>query len=264
MKISRQLLATSAIIVSSSLTGCMTAVRGPNVDMSFETIPPGAQVITDLETKDSKRARRSNQDLAPVFYGCTSTPCSFEVSRRANFNLKIEKEGYQPALICAESNLSGVGTVSAGATTAVGIPTGIAVSSTALGASSVSAGVGTYVAGGAIIGLGIGSTLIDTATGAILSIYPNDIQIELFKLDETLPKLTLKADSETPAIFFAPTAQVITSQGGIVEPVPEIGPVEVTEKFQAKMQQCLAESPFALDLDTTTVANRSDQTSPAS
>lgn len=225
-------------------TGCMTLTRGTNVEMQIDTTPSGALVLTDLETPQSRRARKKQSDLEPVFFGCSSTPCRFEVPRRASLNLLIEKDGYHPALICAESGLSGLGTVGAGATTAAGVSTGLAIGSSVAGASSLSGGILTAAAGGAVIAVGLGSAIVDTASGAILSVYPNKVSLVMFDNDQTLPELTVTGDDRQATTSLTPPLQVITARGGIVAPPETTSPIEIKQPLKEKILECVADTSF--------------------
>ncbi len=86
-------------------------IRGPNVDFHVITNPPGATVTTDLMTPESRRESERLQylvrtgvlddvgDVDVVHYACESTPCEFELSRRSNFTLVVEREGYHTATV---------------------------------------------------------------------------------------------------------------------------------------------------------------------
>jgi hypothetical protein len=59
------------------LTGCATITRGTTDTWSVNTTPAGAAVHT------------SNM------FSCDQTPCTFKISRKAEFNVTITKAGYR-------------------------------------------------------------------------------------------------------------------------------------------------------------------------
>ena len=164
------------------LSGCATVTRGSNVKMVIDTEPPGAIVLTDKELPSSKKARKKNPDLAPEYYGCPATPCEIKMSRRSEFIMTINLDGYEDVEIGVDSgihkkslnaNLAG----STGVGAAVGLTTGAFVGALSGGgiAGGVAAGAAATVTGGALL-ISVG---VDAATGAILNLRPNPITLTL-------------------------------------------------------------------------------------
>jgi hypothetical protein len=151
--------------------------------MVISTLPPGAVVTTDQETKDSQKLRRNGPEKQARYYGCPATPCEFKVPRKSEFILTLSKEGYENVEIGIDNGIHKESmnanlAVSAGTGAVIGV--GVGTISSAFGATStgaVSAGVGSA----AIVALPIaaGSVLIDTSTGALFSLRPNPITIKL-------------------------------------------------------------------------------------
>ncbi len=175
------------LVASFYLGGCATVARGSNTKMVVDTQPQGAKVTTDLETKDSRRMRKSDPDRAAIFYGCPATPCEFKMPRRSLFIMTIDHPDHDPIRVGVDhslhkeslnANLAG----SAGTGAAVGVGVG------ALGASLASAGYissGTAAAGAGmamatvtagVAGISLG---VDAATGALLNLNPNPVFIAL-------------------------------------------------------------------------------------
>lgn len=166
------------------LSGCATVARGTTDNMAISTEPPGAEVITDKETKESRRARKTNPDLTIQYYGCAATPCEFEVPRKSEFIMTIKKDNYEPVEIGVDSglhkeslnaNLAG----STGTGIAVGVGMGLAVGSIS------GIGGGTAVAAGATsaavvaLPLLITSMAVDGTSGALLNLRPNPVALVL-------------------------------------------------------------------------------------
>jgi hypothetical protein len=59
------------------VTGCATITRGTTDTWTVNTTPPGAAV------------RTSNM------FSCDQTPCTFKISRKAEFNVTVTKPGYK-------------------------------------------------------------------------------------------------------------------------------------------------------------------------
>ena len=149
------------------LPACATAIRGPNVGFHVITNPPGATVTTDLMTPESRRESERLQylvrtgvlddvgDVDVVHYACESTPCEFELSRRSNFTLVVEREGYHTATVEVTSGFGRVGTASATAGTVA----------TATGAYLVSYSLWSGLASGMATILTLGTTTA-SSTGA--------------------------------------------------------------------------------------------------
>ena len=115
--------------------GCSTITRGTKDTLVVNSEPLGAYVTlsTGLNGK---------------------TPCSFKVSRKGGFVVKIEKEGYETVEIQVEGQISGAG----------------------------AAGMAGNVLLGGIIGAGV-----DAATGATKNLKPNPIDVKLVPIQEEPP-----------------------------------------------------------------------------
>ena len=175
------------MVAALYLGGCATVARGSNTKMVVDTQPQGAVVSTDLETKDSRRARKRDATVPAQYYGCPATPCEFKMPRRSLFIMTIDHPDHDPIQIGVDhslhkeslnANLAG----SAGTGAAVGVGVG------ALGASLASAGYissGTAAAGAGLAmatvtaGVAVVSLGVDGATGALLNLNPNPVFIAL-------------------------------------------------------------------------------------
>lgn len=193
-----------------SVTACATVVRGPNTDFQVASEPPGAQVTTDLLTRESQRAYDridpSDSEALAAFmgetHGCDATPCAFEVSRRSEFQVTVTLEGYHPVVV---DITSGFGSEGRGTSVAGGavVATGAYVASTALlsslssaittmatfGTVTTGASAGSFAAAGAATGLLFGGAMIgiDLASGAMLNLQPNPLVLILIPEDQPLP-----------------------------------------------------------------------------
>lgn len=182
-------------MMASASSGCATVLRGPNTDFHIVTEPPGAFVQTDLTIPASKR---SNEDV----YSCEATPCSFEVSRRSNFTVFVELDGYHPASVEVTSGFGKSG----GRASATGAVTGAtgayvvsyslisgvasamgAIASIGASSSAATAGAGSAAATGAA-GIGVLFLGVDLASGAMLDVRPNPLVLILIPDDHPLPE----------------------------------------------------------------------------
>lgn len=121
-----------------SLAGCATVTRGTKQGVKFLSEPPGANVTVVRVTKEKLR------------YSCVS-PCELQLSRKRDFSVTFEHDGYKPVTARLASRLSAKG---AAATT-----------------------VGNFVAGG-----GVGF-LVDIGTGADLQLKPDPMRAKLAPVD---------------------------------------------------------------------------------
>ena len=253
-----------ASIGALSMTACATAVRGTHTEFSVATEPPGATVTTDLVTDASKReilrlkrTKEYNEEtFEPEYYSCSATPCSFNVSRRSEFVVTVDLDGYHPAKVHVTSGFGSDGRA-ASATGAIAVASGaylVTVASytslyatlygvtTALtyGLASYSAGASAgaaYVAlSGAATGLLFGGLLIgiDVASGAMLDLSPNPVILVLVPEDQPFPTDTNEIiDSEERL------QEVLQENGVVLEIQPEESPaadgepVEVTVDTQS-------------------------------
>lgn len=175
-------------LTSLVLSGCMTATRGTSADLNILTEPPGAKVVTNLETPASKKARRQNKSLDPVHYGCETTPCMISVSRRADFIVWMELEGYHRTAACIESDLQLMPSAAAAGQAGAGYAGGSAIVATAA-PTTVGGFLGTALWASTAVTAGLASATIDSATGAILGPTPNPLAVTLMPKDETPPAM---------------------------------------------------------------------------
>jgi hypothetical protein len=110
------------------LSGCATITRGTNDTWSVNTTPVGAAVKT------------SNQ------FACDSTPCTFKMPRKSEFDVTISKAGYKSWTGHVTHHVAGAG----------------------------GAGMAGNVLVGGIIGAGV-----DVSSGAMLDLVPNPLNVTL-------------------------------------------------------------------------------------
>ncbi|MEO0818303.1 MAG: hypothetical protein AAFX86_13490 [Pseudomonadota bacterium] len=198
----------TALACALSLSACATAMRGPNVDFHVVTDPPGATVMTDLETPDTRRERRRRAELVRlgirdelgdfdiIHFACDTTPCDFELPRRSNFTVHVEREGYHPATIEVTSGF-GQGGATKGAVGSAAAATGayvvaynvVHVAGTVLSAGLASTGaVASSAAGSAATGVGVLALGVDVLSGAMLDLRPNPLVLVLIPEDQPLPE----------------------------------------------------------------------------
>jgi len=128
--------------MAASSAACATVTRGSTQDFTVQSDPDGAAVKTTAG--DS----------------CVATPCTFKMSRKAEFDVTVTKAGYKPATAHVTHQISkGGGT----------------------------AMVGNVVAGG-LIGVGV-----DAVTGAANDLRPNPLVVKLE------PEVPVVASADTPA-----------------------------------------------------------------
>ncbi len=158
------------------------------------TEPAGAVVTTTLETKESRKARKSNPDLKAKTYGCSPTPCEIKLPRRSKFIAKIEKPGFKPVRVTILSKAGKKGKVAGSvAPTAVTILAGseIAAASTATSFFLLEA----YTIAGATTGavfIGVPLAFADAVSGAMLDLYPNPIGVKLTPKSSAVDKDKIK------------------------------------------------------------------------
>ena len=115
------------------IVGCATVTRGTTEAFMIETEPSGATARTSLGVM------------------CEPTPCVIpKVSREAEFNVTIEREGYKTTTHNVTHQMSGGG--------------------------------GAGMAGNVILGGGIGA-IVDANTGATQELVPNPLKVTLTPLD---------------------------------------------------------------------------------
>ncbi|MEM9262953.1 MAG: translation initiation factor 2 [Pseudomonadota bacterium] len=140
----QQSLAVLTILLAT--TGCATVFQGTKDKVYFESVPEGARATAERITEN---------DESPV--SCV-TPCSMKLSRKRDFRVTFELEGYKPAVGKLSSKLDGGG--------AAGF------------------------VGNAVLGGGIGA-IVDAGTGATHDLFPNPITAQLSAVGSSQPSRVL-------------------------------------------------------------------------
>ena len=149
--ITRIIILTLLAIIT---TGCATVNRGATDYFRIDTVPQGAKATTTIETRDSIRARQKNPKTSPQYHACEPTPCAIALSRRSEFIVKLEYDGYQPTELfitnggssasysanAAAAIATTTGTVAVGAPMAAGLATTLSSLSIATVNASLAAG----------------------------------------------------------------------------------------------------------------------------
>ena len=135
-RLTRLLRASACVLAVSCLAACATVTRGSNQAWTVETEPNGAAIQTTNG------------------FQCESTPCTFRMQRRSEFDVTITKAGYRTVTSHVTNAVSGNG--------------------------------GAAMAGHVIVGGVIGG-VVDIASGAMLDIRPNPLHVVLERDDGTVP-----------------------------------------------------------------------------
>jgi len=159
------------------LSACATVLRTSNTNFVIQTIPAGASVTTDLKISGTAGS-------ATAYYGCAPTPCRIKLPRRSDFNVLVSLSGYQPFTyaITKERSKEAVkkntkANIAIGAGTSTALLVG---SAAAAGTLTLPALLSLPVAGAValpavpVIGL---TTGIDLASGSLIDLYPNPLNI---------------------------------------------------------------------------------------
>ncbi|MFN3169495.1 MAG: translation initiation factor 2 [Hyphomicrobiales bacterium] len=77
-------------IAAVTLSGCATVTRGTTNEVSFESTPSGATVLTSLQQT------------------CV-TPCMLEVARNQSFTATFNLEGFEPRTVPVTTQVAGAG-----------------------------------------------------------------------------------------------------------------------------------------------------------
>ncbi|POR51268.1 hypothetical protein CYD53_10751 [Bosea psychrotolerans] len=117
--------------VAGALGGCATVTRGTTDQITVNSIPPEAEARTSLG------------------HACPATPCTWEVSRKAEFTVSFSKPGYEDMQIPVATRIAGAG----------------------------AAGFAGNVLIGGLVGMGV-----DAATGSTLEHYPSPVLATLVPL----------------------------------------------------------------------------------
>ena len=132
--------AALCLAAASSLGACATVTRGASDTWTVNSTPAGAAVKT------------TNQ------FFCDSTPCTFKMPRKSEFDVTLTKSGYKPWTGHVTHHISGAG----------------------------GAGMAGNVILGGIIGAGV-----DAYSGAMNDLVPNPLNVVLEK-DDTATTSTAK------------------------------------------------------------------------
>ncbi|AOO81923.1 translation initiation factor 2 [Bosea vaviloviae] len=120
--------------IAGALGGCATVTRGTTDQITVNSIPSEAEARTSLG------------------HACPATPCTWEVSRKAEFTVSFSKPGYEAMQIPVATRVAGAG---------------------------VAGFAGNVVIGG-LIGMGV-----DAATGSTLEHYPSPVIATLIPLHKS-------------------------------------------------------------------------------
>lgn len=126
--LSNALRVSAVVCAALASTACATVTRGSTEAWTVETDPIGAKVHTTAG------------------FDCPSTPCTFKIAHKAEFDVTITKPGYKTVNTHVTHQVSGAG------------------------------GVG--MAGNVILG-GIIGAGVDYATGAMMELKPNPLVIKM-------------------------------------------------------------------------------------
>jgi hypothetical protein len=142
-----------ACVLAIALSGCASVTRGWNEQVSFDSVPSGAEVRIAVENAcaaggctsaaNAENAQASAEPVAPEqpppSLGCV-TPCALQVRRNDVLVATYTKPGYQPHTIRVDTRVAGAG----------------------------AAGMAGNVLLGGVVGIAV-----DAASGATLEHYPN-------------------------------------------------------------------------------------------
>ena len=160
IKLHRKCISILSIGLLSLLFGCATLVRGSYQKIYISSKPPGAIVTTSHS------------------YICSPTPCVILVPRKTDFTLTVSKSGYEDYQIrITKGGDNQAEATSVGGNAITTTATSNVLASTTVGGFTVASQVATAVtAAPAIAG-----TLVDFHTGAMMTLLPDRVEIELQK-----------------------------------------------------------------------------------
>lgn len=188
----RYLRQICALFCLLSLSACATVSKGTYERVLFETTPPGARVVTEVETTASKSARRKDPTRAPEYFSCEPTPCEIRLHKRTNTIATVSAPGMEPlefAITSGPSRRALAPNITGGlATGAAAGAMGVAVT-TSLGASTA-ASIGAFAGPAGWVALSVGGSLlaVDAVTGAGQTLSPNPLHIRMVpKGTEVIP-----------------------------------------------------------------------------
>jgi len=205
------------------LSGCATVNRGATDYFRIDTVPQGATAVTSIETRESKIARKRNNELKPIYHSCEPTPCAIGLSRHSKFIVTLTHPGYEPTELFitnspksaayvanTASTVTTVTSATAGSAlltaTAIGITAQVSGAIVGSLASVASGGLisSQAVVAGASSALAVTGTMlaIDAGTGANNNLYPNPVSLSLTPIG-----LPTKTDPLVPEFRKVLTAQ---------------------------------------------------------
>lgn len=180
----KRLILGAALIVTS--TGCATVIRGTDDTAEFQSNPAGATVTAERITEN---------DDNPV--SCV-TPCKLELSRKRDFNVTFELEGYKPAKAKLSSLVSG-------------------------------GGAGGFL-GNALLGGPIGA-VVDAGTGAVQDLKPNPMIANLAPIGGGVDSVVVDEDGNP-----APPPEYRDSEGKIIPAPGDAMETEATTEAESAVQ----------------------------
>ncbi|NNC38027.1 MAG: hypothetical protein EX271_07130 [Acidimicrobiales bacterium] len=180
-----------ATVFGLLLTSCATATRGSHTIFKVETVPDGARVVTDLKYEGDPAKFDGVKQGETIYYGCEATPCGIKLPRRSDFNVMVIKPGYQPntyavfkernKMQARKSEATGMSVMAGGV-----VLGGIAVADAAASATifseiffpAAAAGPAVVILAMPVAGAATG---VDLATGALIDLRPNPLQMDLVR-----------------------------------------------------------------------------------
>ena len=108
--------ALGAIIGLVGLTACATVTQGMNEGLRVESVPPGAMALTNIQS--------SANDAINGYLGCSPTPCSISISRKADPVISVSLDGHSPIKFKVTSAVATSSTSFPTGTLVAGLPTG--------------------------------------------------------------------------------------------------------------------------------------------
>lgn len=174
------------ICLAASIMGCGTVVRGTKQGVKFQSEPPGASVTVVRAKKEKTQ------------WECTS-PCELQLSRKRDFDVTFELDGYKPAQARLASRIGAKG-----------------------GATAIP---GNFVLGG-----GIGF-IVDAGTGANMQLKPDPMRAKLAPIGSDEESVVYDVRIEGGGIEeVQPTEETpVEAQEELMEEAPAEAPSEMSE-----------------------------------
>ena len=155
------------LLLAFTSTGCATVVRGLNETLHVKTHPPGAAV--SISTGEA----------------CVS-PCAFEIRRRGDVRVTVEKDQCVPQEVLVRSRLDTSGVVSLTSSPATSLLPTMVLAAADVDRDLLDTGYYLSI---------VGSIALDLGTGAALSHTPNPVVVQLDC--EDVPPKTREASTQT-------------------------------------------------------------------